>query len=96
MLALDLDNTLWGGTIGEDGMAGIKLSDEHPGVYFKNLQRAVLDIARRGVVIALVSKNNLADAMQVIDEHPDMLIRRDRGHADRLGAQGRQPRGHRR
>jgi FkbH-like protein len=84
VLALDLDNTLWGGTIGEDGMAGIKLSDEHPGVYFKNLQRAVLDIARRGVVIALVSKNNLADAMQVIDEHPDMLIRRDQIAAMRI------------
>jgi len=84
VLALDLDNTLWGGAIGEDGMAGIKLSDEHPGVYFKNLQRAVLDIARRGVVIALVSKNNLADAMQVIDEHPDMLIRRDQIAAMRI------------
>lgn len=77
VLALDLDNTLWGGTIGEDGIAGIKLSDEYPGVFFKNLQRAVLDIARRGVVIALVSKNNLADAMQVVDEHPEMLIRRE-------------------
>ncbi|MGH6908723.1 MAG: HAD-IIIC family phosphatase [Phenylobacterium sp.] len=84
VLALDLDNTLWGGTIGEDGMAGIKLGDEHPGVYFKNLQRAVLDIARRGVVIALVSKNNLADAMQAIDEHPDMLIRRDQIAAMRI------------
>jgi FkbH-like protein len=84
VLALDLDNTLWGGTIGEDGMAGIKLSDEHPGVYFKNLQRAVLDIARRGVVVALVSKNNLADAMQVIDGHPDMLIRRDQIAAMRI------------
>jgi FkbH-like protein len=76
VLALDLDNTLWGGTIGEDGMAGIRLSDEYPGVFHRNLQRAVLDIARRGVLIVLVSKNNPQDALQVIDEHPGMLIRR--------------------
>lgn len=76
ILALDLDNTLWGGTVGEDGLAGLKLSDEYPGVFFKNLQRAVLDAAQRGILIALVSKNNSADALQVIDEHPDMLIRR--------------------
>jgi len=84
VLALDLDNTLWGGTVGEDGMAGLKLSDEYPGVFHKNLQRAVLDIARRGVLIALVSKNNAQDALQVIDEHPDMLIRREHIAAMRI------------
>lgn len=84
VLALDLDNTLWGGVIGEDGLTGINLSEEHPGVYFKNLQRAVLDISRRGIVIALVSKNNLADAMLVIDEHPEMLLRRENIAAMRI------------
>jgi FkbH-like protein len=84
VLALDLDNTLWGGTIGEDGLAGIALGDEHPGVYFKALQRAVLDIARRGVILVLVSKNNLDDAMQVFDEHPAMLLRREHFAAMRV------------
>jgi FkbH-like protein len=77
VLALDLDNTLWGGVIGEDGLAGIKLSDEYPGVFYRNLQRAALDIARRGVMLAVVSKNNEDDALRVLDEHPGMLIRRE-------------------
>lgn len=77
VLALDLDNTLWGGVVGEDGLAGLKLGDEHPGAYFKDLQRTVLDMARRGVLITVVSKNNLDDAMKVFDEHPDMLLKRE-------------------
>lgn len=84
VLALDLDNTLWGGTIGEDGLAGIAIGSEAPGVYFRNLQRAVLDIVRRGVILVLVSKNNLADAMQVFDEHPEMLLRREHFAAMRV------------
>ena len=84
VLALDLDNTLWGGVVGEDGLSGIRLSEEYPGVFYKNLQRAVLDAARRGVLIALVSKNNEADALQVLDEHPDMLIRREHVAAMRI------------
>jgi FkbH-like protein len=77
VLALDLDNTLWGGVLGEDGLTGIAVSGEHPGVYFKAFQRAVLDVAGRGVVLALVSKNNLDDVMQVFDEHPEMLLKRE-------------------
>lgn len=84
VLALDLDNTLWGGTVGEDGLAGLRLSDEYPGVFYKNLQRAVLDAAARGILIALVSKNNPADALHVIDHHPEMLIRREHIAAMRI------------
>ncbi len=84
VLALDLDNTLWGGILGEEGLAGLKLSDEYPGVFYKNLQRAVLDVARRGILIALVSKNNQEDALQVLDQHPDMLIRREHVAAMRI------------
>ncbi|MBP6878605.1 MAG: hypothetical protein KBC34_11325 [Phenylobacterium sp.] len=76
-MALNLDNTPWGGTIGEDGIAGITLGDEHPGLYFRNLQRVVLDIGRRGVLLVPLSKNNEADAMQVLDEHASMLVRRE-------------------
>lgn len=77
VLALDLDNTLWGGVVGEDGVAGLKLGDEHPGAFFTDLQRTVLEIAGRGVLLVLVSKNNLEDAMRVFDEHPQMLLRRE-------------------
>jgi FkbH-like protein len=76
VLALDLDNTLWGGVIGEDGPHGVRLGKEAPGVFFRGLQQTVLDIARRGVLVVLVSKNNEADALEVIDTHPEMLIRR--------------------
>ena len=75
VLALDLDNTLWGGTIGEDGMDGIKLGGESPGLFFRDLQQAILDISRRGILLTVVSKNNEADALEVIDRHPEMKIR---------------------
>ena len=74
-LAVDLDNTLWGGVIGEDGMTGIKLSAEYPGAAFLNVQRAILDLYQRGVILAACSKNNLADAMEAIETHPHMLLR---------------------
>lgn len=74
-LAIDLDNTLWGGVIGEDGMTGIKLSAEYPGAAFQELQRAILDLYQRGIILAACSKNNLADAMEAIENHPGMLLR---------------------
>ncbi len=75
VLVLDLDNTCWGGVIGEDGMAGVKLGGEYPGAAFTALQRVALDLHARGVVLAACSKNNLADAMEAIETHPDMLLR---------------------
>lgn len=74
-LVLDLDNTLWGGVIGEDGAGGIKLGEDHPGNVFKAFHRAVLALRDRGVILAIASKNNLADAMAVFEEHPDCLLR---------------------
>lgn len=76
-LVLDLDNTLWGGVIGEDGMEGIKLDTEYPGAAFQNFQRAILDLFERGVILAINSKNNPADAMEAITSHPGMLLKPD-------------------
>jgi len=84
VLVLDLDNTLWGGTLGEDGVDGVALGDEHPGQHFKAFQRAILDVARRGVVLAIASKNNHADAHQMLDEHPHMLLRMPAFSATRI------------
>jgi FkbH-like protein len=75
VLVADLDNTLWGGVIGEDGMTGIKLDPEYPGAAYQNLQRAMLDLARRGILLAICSKNNLEDAMEALENHPGMLLR---------------------
>lgn len=74
-LVVDLDNTLWGGVIGEDGMQGIKLSAEYPGAAFQALQRVMLDLTRRGILLAVSSKNNPDDAMEALESHPGMLLR---------------------
>ncbi|HXU80834.1 MAG TPA: HAD-IIIC family phosphatase [Polyangia bacterium] len=74
-LVVDLDNTLWGGIVGEDGPHGIKIGAEYPGAAFRAFQRAILDLYERGVILAVASKNNPADAMEVIEKHPGMLLR---------------------
>lgn len=74
-LVVDLDNTLWGGVIGEDGIESIKLATEYPGASYLSLQKAILNLYHRGVILAVCSKNNYADAMAVIENHPEMLLR---------------------
>lgn len=75
VLVVDLDNTLWGGVIGEDGMAGIEVGTEYPGAAYQALQRALLDLSRKGILLAVCSKNNLDDAMEALEKHPGMLVR---------------------
>lgn len=75
VLVADLDNTLWGGVIGEDGMDGIRLDREYPGAAHRAVQRTLLDMSNRGILLAVASKNNEADAMQAINDHPEMLLR---------------------
>jgi FkbH-like protein len=74
-LVVDLDNTLWGGVIGEDGMNGIKLGAEYPGAAYQSLQRTMLDLSRRGILLGICSKNNPEDAMEALNNHPGMLLR---------------------
>ncbi|MGH9832141.1 MAG: HAD-IIIC family phosphatase [Blastocatellia bacterium] len=74
-LVVDLDNTLWGGVIGEDSIEGIKLGNEYPGAAYLSLQKAILDLYHRGIILAVCSKNNYADVMAVIENHPGMLLR---------------------
>ena len=73
-LALDLDNTLWGGVVGEDGLAGIQLGDTPDGEAFQAFQDSILGLKERGVVLAVCSKNNEADAREVFERHPAMRI----------------------
>ena len=73
-VAVDLDNTLWGGIVGEDGVNGIRLGAEYPGAAFQELQRALRDLSRRGILLAVCSKNNPADAMEALSGHPGMLL----------------------
>jgi FkbH-like protein len=75
VVVVDLDNTLWGGTVGEDGLAGLHVGLEYPGAAFRNLQRALLDLSYRGILLAVCSKNNREDALEVMARHPGMLLR---------------------
>ena len=76
-LILDCDNTLWGGIVGEDGVSGIKLDkNEYPGKIFYDFHQIIIGLAHRGVMICLCSKNNEADVFEVLDQHPDCLIKR--------------------
>lgn len=78
VLVLDLDNTLWGGVIGEDGLDGIALGGHSPeGEAHADLQRYALELRERGIVLAVCSKNNDADAREPFEKHPEMLLQLD-------------------
>jgi FkbH-like protein len=75
-LVMDLDNTLWGGVIGEDGLAGIKLGQGSPeGEAFIALQQYAVQLKNKGVILAVCSKNNEADAKEPFEKHPDMVLK---------------------
>ena len=74
-LVLDLDNTLWGGVIGEDGLGGIRLGGAPEGEAFVAFQEQILALKSKGVILAVVSKNNEADAREPFERHPEMRLR---------------------
>jgi FkbH-like protein len=74
-LVLDADNTLWGGIVGEDGLGGIALGDEYPGNVYKGFQKYLRTLRERGVLLALVSKNEEADVLAVLRQHADSILR---------------------
>jgi len=77
-LILDLDNTLWGGVIGDDGLEGILIGNGDPTAEAHlHIQQTALELRERGVVLAISSKNEDATARQPFKEHPDMLLRED-------------------
>jgi len=76
-LVLDLDNTLWGGVIGDDGLEGITLGQGSAlGEAYVAFQRYARDLSRRGVILAVCSKNDEANALEPFERHPDMLLKR--------------------
>ena len=76
-LVLDCDNTLWGGIIGEDMLDGIKLGKTYPGSCYLSLQQEILNLKNRGVILALCSKNNEEDVLEVLQNHPETLLREE-------------------
>jgi FkbH-like protein len=74
VLVLDLDNTLWGGVVGEVGALGVALGDSPDGEAFRALQKHVKALSERGVVLAVASKNNPEDAREPFEKNPDMVL----------------------
>ncbi len=85
LLVLDLDDTLWGGIVGDVGWENLRLGG-HDGLgeAFADFQRAVKNLTRRGIVLAVVSKNEEATALEAIRSHPEMVLREDDFVAHRI------------
>jgi len=78
LVILDLDNTLWGGVVGENGWQGIRLGGhDHVGEAFKDFQLAIKSLLNKGVQLAISSKNDEGVAMQAIDNHPEMILSKE-------------------
>lgn len=76
-LVLDLDNTIWGGVVGDDGPEGIVVGQgSAAGEAFAAFQRHALALAKRGVLLAACSKNDAANALAAFDHNPDMVLKR--------------------
>lgn len=83
-IVLDLDNTLWGGVIGEDGLGGINLGPVGEGLPFYYFQKLLLHFRRRGFLLAICSKNNEADVTEVFEKHPYMVLKENDFVATRI------------
>lgn len=89
VLVLDADNTLWGGVVGDVGLGGIALGPDYPGNAYVALQRRVLDLHRRGIVLCLASKNEPGSVEEVLEKHPAMVLRKEHFSAMRVNWQAK-------
>ncbi len=76
-LVLDLDNTLWGGVLGEDGIEGIKIGGDYPGKAFLYFQEALLELGKGGVILAICSKNNEQDVLDAWEKNPFLVLKKE-------------------
>lgn len=83
-IVVDLDNTMWGGVLGEEGVDGLALGAEGTGAAFTDLQRTLRALRERGILLAIASKNDHDEALAAIDRHPDMLLRSEDFHSARI------------
>jgi len=77
VLILDLDNTLWGGIIGEDGLENIELSEDSIGKAYRDFQKLIKLTKDKGILLAIVSKNNLEDVKEIFKKHPFMILKEE-------------------
>lgn len=83
-LVLDLDNTLWGGVLGEDGIEGIKIGGDYPGKAFLYWQEALLELSKSGVILTVCSKNNEQDVLDAWEKNPFMVLKKEHFAAYRI------------
>ncbi len=78
LIVLDLDDTLWGGILGDEGWENLSLGGHSPvGEAFVDFQRSLKALTRRGIILGIASKNDEAVALEAIQRHPEMVLRQD-------------------
>ena len=75
-LILDLDNTLWGGVLGEEGINGIQIGGDYPGKAFLYFQEALSALSKEGIILSVCSKNNEEDVFEAWEQNPFMVLRK--------------------
>src|SRR5262249_23184087 len=75
-LVFDLDNTVWGGIVGEGGWNKIEIGHDYPGNAYVAFQRAIIELYDRGIILAINSRNNEADVEEVFDKNKHMLLKK--------------------
>ncbi|MBN2088467.1 HAD family hydrolase [candidate division KSB1 bacterium] len=88
-LILDLDNTLWGGILGEDGLEGIKLGNSYPGKAYYDFQLSILEASKNGIILAVCSKNNENDVLEAWEKNPSMILKSNNFAAYRINWQNK-------
>ena len=76
-LVLDLDNTLWGGVLGEEGIDGIQVAGDYPGKAFHYFQEALLELSKSGVILTICSKNNEQDVLDAWEKNPYLVLKKE-------------------
>lgn len=83
-LVLDLDNTLWGGILGEEGIEGIKIGGDYPGNAFLYWQKAILELSKNGIILTVCSKNNEKDVLEAWEKNPFIILKKEHFAAYRI------------
>lgn len=76
VLAIDCDNTIWGGVIGESDLRSLELGQDGRGLVFQDIQKEIVKLVNEGVLLVLLSKNNFKDVMTVFSKHNGMIIKK--------------------
>jgi len=72
----DCDEVLWGGIVGDDGIGGICIGNTAKGNFYRDFQTELLDLYKRGILLCLCSKNQEQTVLDVLDNNPNMLLKR--------------------